>query len=94
MEYIHLKDLRASGFEPVNVLSTYKWQNGAGYYESTKDVATHFFFGSLPQGVYTFEYELKANNIGEFSDGITTFENMYAPAMSAHTEGKRVAIVK
>ncbi|WP_300672331.1 MG2 domain-containing protein [Soonwooa sp.] len=94
MEYIHLKDLRASGFEPVNVLSTYKWQNGAGYYESTKDVATHFFFNFLPKGIYTFEYQLKANNIGEFSDGITTFENMYAPAMSAHTEGKRVTIIK
>ncbi|MFW2136886.1 alpha-2-macroglobulin family protein [Chryseobacterium sp. TY4] len=94
MEYIHLKDLRASGLEPVNVLSTYKWQNGAGYYESTKDAATHFFFSSLPKGVYTFEYQLKANNIGEFSDGITTFQNMYAPAMSAHTEGKHVTIVK
>ncbi|PWN67828.1 alpha-2-macroglobulin family protein [Chryseobacterium oncorhynchi] len=94
MEYIHLKDMRASGFEPVNVLSTYKWQNGAGYYESTKDAATHFFFNSLPKGTYVFEYELKANNIGDFSNGITSFQNMYAPAMGAHSEGIRVKIVK
>lgn len=94
MQYIHLKDMRASGFEPVNVLSSYKWQNGAGYYESTKDAATHFFFNDLLKGTYVFEYELKANNVGEFSNGITSFQNMYAPAMSAHTEGMRVRIVK
>lgn len=94
MEYIHLKDMRASGFEPVNVLSSYKWQNGAGYYESTKDAATHFFFSYLPQGTYVFEYELKANNAGDFSNGIASFQNMYAPAMSTHTEGTRVRIVK
>lgn len=94
MQYIHLKDMRASGFEPVNVISAYKWQNGAGYYESTKDAATHFFFNTLSKGTYVFEYELKANNVGEFSNGITSFQNMYAPAMSAHTEGMRVRIVK
>ena len=44
MEYVHLRDMRASGSEPVNVLSGYKWQGALGYYESTKDAATHFFF--------------------------------------------------
>lgn len=92
MEYIHLKDMRGSGFEPVNVLSSYKWQNGADYYESTKDTATNFFFSHLPKGTYVFEYELKANNAGDFSNGITSFQNMYAPAMSAHSEGMRVKI--
>ena len=92
MEYIHLKDMRGSGFEPVNVLSSYKWQNGAGYYESTKDTATNFFFSFLPKGTYVFEYQLKANNAGDFSNGITSFQNMYAPAMSAHSAGMRVKI--
>lgn len=44
MDFVHLKDMRASGFEPVDVISKYKWQDGLGYYQSTKDVATHFFF--------------------------------------------------
>jgi hypothetical protein len=44
MEFVHLKDMRASGFEPVDVLSKYRWQDGLGYYQSTKDVATHFFY--------------------------------------------------
>ena len=43
MEYVHMKDMRASGFEPMNVLSSYKWQGGLGYYESTRDAATNFF---------------------------------------------------
>ena len=37
MEFVHLKDMRVAGFEPINVLSQYKWQDGLGYYESTKD---------------------------------------------------------
>lgn len=49
MEYVHMKDMRASGFEPMNVLSTYKWQGGLGYYESTGDAATNFFFSYLPK---------------------------------------------
>src|SRR5690606_20896810 len=44
MEYVHMKDMRASGFEPVNVLSSYKWQGGLRYYETTKDASTNFFF--------------------------------------------------
>ena len=47
MEYIHLKDMRASGLEPIDILSEYKWQDGLGYYQATKDIATHFFFDEL-----------------------------------------------
>ena len=39
MEYVHLKDQRGSGTEPVNVLSRYKYQDGLAYYESTRDTA-------------------------------------------------------
>src|ERR1043165_8621964 len=42
MEYVHLKDGRASCFEPVNVLSGYRWQGGLGYYESTRDASSNF----------------------------------------------------
>lgn len=92
MEYVHLKDMRASGFEPLNVISTYKYQNGTGYYESTKDASTNFFFSYLPKGTYNFEYDLRANNSGNFSNGITQLQCMYAPEMSAHSEGIRVRI--
>ena len=92
MEFVHMKDMRAAGFEPVNVLSSYKWQDGLGYYESTKDASTNFFFDRLPKGVFVFEYDLRVNNAGEFSNGITTVQSMYAPEFSSHSEGNRVKV--
>jgi uncharacterized protein YfaS (alpha-2-macroglobulin family) len=92
MEFIHMKDMRAAGFEPVNVLSQYKYQDGLGYYESTKDAATNFFFDYLPKGVYVFEYDLRVNNAGNMSNGITTVQSMYAPEFTSHSEGVRVQV--
>jgi uncharacterized protein YfaS (alpha-2-macroglobulin family) len=94
MEYVHLKDMRAAGFEPVNVLSGYRWQDGLGYYEATGDAATNFFIARLPKGVYVFEYDLRANNAGGFSNGITTLQCMYAPEFSSNSKGQHVEIVK
>jgi hypothetical protein len=92
MEFVHLKDMRAAGFEPINVLSLYKQQDGLGYYESTRDAATNFFFDYLRKGTYVFEYPLRAVHKGEFSNGITTVQCMYAPEFSAHSEGLRIKI--
>lgn len=92
MEFVHMKDMRASGLEPVNVISQYKWQDDLGYYESTKDASTNFFFDYLPKGVFVFEYDLRVNNKGDFSNGITTIQSMYAPEFSSHSEGTRVRI--
>ncbi len=92
MEYVHMKDMRASALEPVNVLSQYKWQGGLGYYESTKDASTNFFFSYLRKGTYVFEYTLFATHTGNFSNGITTIQCMYAPEFSSHSEGVRINI--
>ncbi|TQI69986.1 TonB-dependent SusC/RagA subfamily outer membrane receptor [Gramella sp. Hel_I_59] len=92
MEFIHLKDMRASGFEPTNVISEHKYQNSTSYYESTRDAATHFFFDTLRKGTYVLEYTVRANNAGSFSNGISTIESMYAPEFSGHTSGIRVEI--
>jgi TonB-dependent SusC/RagA subfamily outer membrane receptor len=92
MEFIHMKDMRASGVEPINVLSKYKWQDSLGYYESTKDAATNFFFDRLPKGIYVFEYDVRVNNVGNFSNGITTIQNMYAPEFSSHSKGERIIV--
>jgi len=92
MEYVHMKDMRASAMEPVNVLSSYKWQGGLGYYESTKDASTNFFFSSLRKGTYVFEYPLFVTHTGNFSNGITTIQCMYAPEFSSHSEGIRIKV--
>ncbi|MBU2939348.1 alpha-2-macroglobulin [Lacinutrix sp. C3R15] len=92
MEFVHMKDMRAAGLEPINVLSKYKWQDGLGYYESTKDAATNFFFDYLPKGVFVFEYDLRVNNSGYMSNGITTIQSMYAPEFSSHSEGVKITV--
>lgn len=92
MEFVHLKDLRPAGTEPTNVLSGYRWKDGLGYYESTKDLATHFFIDYLPRGTFVFEYALVTNLRGSFSTGITTIQSMYAPEFSSHSRGERILI--
>src|SRR5690606_16841348 len=92
MEYVHMKDMRAAGFEPINVFSGYRYQDGLGYYESTKDAATNFFFDYLPKGTYVFEYLLGVNMSGDFSNGITSIQCMYAPEFTSHSEGIRVVV--
>ena len=94
MQFIHMKDMRASGVEPVSVLSEYKWQDGLGYYQSTKNASTDFFFSNLPKGSYVFEYDIRANNAGEFSNGITSIQNMYAPEYTSHSNGSTISIKK
>ena len=73
MEYIHMKDMRASGLEPINVLSQYKWQDGLGYYESTKDASTNFFFDNLPKGVYVTHRQIVLHTYG-FMSGLCAYE--------------------
>ncbi len=92
MEYVHLKDMRASAFEPVNVLSQYKHQDGLWYYEATGDAATNFFIDYLPKGTYVFEYTLIATMAGTYSNGITTIQCMYAPEFTSHSEGIQVTV--
>jgi len=92
MEFIHLKDMRAAGFEPLDVISGYEWKNNLGYYQSTKDASTNFYIENMPKGKYVFEYDYVANASGKFSNGITTLQNYYAPQMNAHTQGTKIEI--
>lgn len=92
LEFVHLKDARATCFEPTAVLSKYEWQNNIGYYRSTKDVATHFFFDTMNKGTYVFEYDVRVTNLGIFNDGIATLQSMYAPEFSAFSKSTKVQV--
>ena len=92
LEFVALKDLRASCFEPVNQLSGCEWKEGVCYYQTTKDASTQFFFSYLPKGTYVFEYELWANATGEYTSGIASIECQYAPEFVSHTGGERIRI--
>jgi hypothetical protein len=86
IEYVHLKDQRGSGTEPVNVLSGYKFRDGLAYYESTKDTASHFFIDYLPKGVYVFEYSTRVQLRGKYQTGMASIQCMYAPEFNSHSE--------
>ncbi|MEM8666062.1 MAG: alpha-2-macroglobulin family protein [Planctomycetota bacterium] len=92
MEYLHLKDHRGSGTEPVNVLSQYKFQDGLAYYESTRDTASHFFIDYLPKGTYVFEYATRVQLKGEYQTGMASIECMYAPEFNSHSESLPIVV--
>ncbi len=86
MEYVHMKDQRGSGTEPVDVLSRYRYQDGLGYYQSTRDTATHFFMDYLPKGTYVFEYSTRIQQKGKYQTGMASIECMYAPEFNSHSQ--------
>jgi hypothetical protein len=92
LEYVHLKDQRAAGLEPINQLSGYQYQNGLGYYESPRDAATNFFLSAVPRGTHVFEYRLRASQAGNFSGGLSQVQCLYAPEFGANSAGQRLAI--
>jgi hypothetical protein len=92
MEFVHLKDMRASCFEPQQVISGIRWTNSLIYYQSTKDASTNFYFDHLPKGTYVLEYPVYVNRTGEYANGITTIQCMYAPEFTSHTQGIKVTV--
>jgi len=92
MEYVHLKDQRGSGTEPTNVLSKYKYQDGLGYYEITRDTASHFYIDYLPKGVYVFEYSVRAQHKGEYQTGMANIQCLYAPEFNSHSESHKLTV--
>ncbi len=92
MEYVHLKDQRGSGTEPVNVLSGYRYQDGLAYYESTRDTASHFFIDYLPKGTYVFEYSTRIQHRGQYPTGVAEIQCMYAPEFNSHSESLMLTV--
>ncbi len=87
MEYVHLRDPRPAGFEPVSLRSAFKWDLGIGFYEEVRDSSQNFFFEALPHGEYTLKYRLRAAQGGTFKAGPATIQPMYAPEFTAYSAG-------
>lgn len=92
-EFVHLKDARGSGTEPVNVLSGYRWQDGLGYYEVTRDAATHFFLDRLPVGTHVFEVSTRVQHAGVYQSGAAEIRCMYAPEFQARSSSTRLEVL-
>lgn len=92
LEYVHVKDERASGLEPVNILSGFKYRDALQYYEVTRDDSSNFYMSRLPRGIHVFEYELTVNLNGEYSSGMATAQCIYAPEFIAHSNSIQLQI--
>ncbi|MGC8866245.1 MAG: alpha-2-macroglobulin family protein [Bacteroidales bacterium] len=91
MEYVHLKDFHAAGTEPVDVISGFRWQEGMGFYQSTRDEATHFFIYQLPAGKHFFEYQVQLFHEGDYTSGFAEIQCQYAPEFSARSASLRLS---
>jgi hypothetical protein len=91
-EYVLLKDMRASCFEPAESLSGVRWAQQVVYYQMIRDASMNFYFYNLPKGTYIFEYPLYVNASGDYSNGIATIQCLYAPEFVSHTSGGRVEV--
>jgi uncharacterized protein YfaS (alpha-2-macroglobulin family) len=91
-EYVHLRDPRPAGLEPDGARSGWRWGDGAGWYEETRDSGMNFFFESLPAGEYTLKHRVRANMAGTFKTGPATIQSMYAPEHTAYSAGTEVRV--
>lgn len=94
LEFVHLKDQRAAGLEPIDVRSGRVGIGSLWAYRNISDASVSYFFDYLPKGVHVMEYELKVNASGKYNHGLATIECMYAPEFSAHTAGFTPLFVK
>jgi len=91
-EYVHLRDPRPSGCEPVTLISGYKWDLGLVRYEEIRDSGTNFFVEWLPQGEYTLKHRLRCAMAGVFKAAPATLQSMYAPEFAAYSAGHVLTI--
>lgn len=91
-EFVHLQDLRPANLEPVDQISTYRWDSKTSYYFEIKDASVNLFFDYLPKGKHHFEYEVFVTEAGNFSAGPAQIQSVYAPSFTAHSEGFRLRV--
>ena len=92
MDFVQIKDDRAACMEPLQAVSGFRWGNGLGYYQATKDASTQFFIDQMRIGTYVIEYQVYVNRTGEYQAGIATVQSAYAPEFGGHTRGYRVMV--
>jgi uncharacterized protein YfaS (alpha-2-macroglobulin family) len=84
-EYLVFEDLKAAGFEPVEVRSGYNG-NEMGAYVEYRDRKVCFFVHRLARGRHSLSYRLRAETPGKFSALPTRAYAMYAPELKANSD--------
>ncbi len=98
LEYVHIKDPRGAGFEPEELTSGWKWDSSEGQscaksqgslsrYEEIRDSLANFFIDRLPHGEYALTYKIRPASAGTYRIGAAVIQSMYAPEISANSDG-------
>ncbi len=90
-EYILFEDMKAAGFEPVEVRSGYNGNDLRAYVEF-RDERVCFFTQTLARGKHSVSYRLRAEIPGTFSALPTKASAMYAPELKANSDEFKVGI--
>jgi hypothetical protein len=90
-EYLLFEDMKAAGFEPVEVRSGYNG-NDLGAYVEFRDNRVAFFVRSLMRGKHSVSYRMRAEIPGQFSALPTRASAMYAPELKANSNELKVTI--
>jgi hypothetical protein len=84
-EYLVFEDMKAAGFEPVEVRSGYTG-NAMGAYVEFRDQKVCFFVQHLARGKHSVSYRLRAEIPGNFSALPTRAYAMYAPELKGNSD--------
>jgi alpha-2-macroglobulin len=90
-EYIMFEDMKAAGFEAVDLRSGYG-DNGMGAYMELRDERVSFFVRALARGTHSIDYRLRAEIPGRFSALPAKASAMYAPELKANSDEIKLQI--
>ena len=92
MSYVFVKDLRAAGFEPIEQISHYEYNDRMSYYQTNTDTDMEFFIERLPKGTHQLEYSMFVTKEGYLNNGYALIQCQYAPEFSAYSDGMKVKV--
>jgi hypothetical protein len=90
-EYVVFEDMKAAGFEPVELRSGYGG-NEMGAYVEFRDRKVAFFVHHLARGKHSVSYRLRAEIPGKFSALPARAYAMYAPELKANSDEIKLMI--
>ena len=92
MSYVFVKDLRAAGFEPIDQVSHYEYNDRMSYYQTNTDTDMQFFIERLSKGTHQLEYSMFVTKEGYLNNGYAIIQCQYAPEFSAYSDGMKVKV--
>ena len=91
-EYLVFEDMKAAGFEPVELRSGQSYGDGLSSNVELRDEKVAFFVDNLPQGTRVLRYQVRAEIPGSFHALPTNGYAMYAPEVRAISDEMRLNV--